>query len=91
MRDVDGWVYSSQPVGLRPLEAGAAISIDRVRTIVSPDGARMRSEHQIRLELLSPEAFEEEAAAAGLVLGGRRAVAPTDDHVGSIVVVATAP
>jgi SAM-dependent methyltransferase len=91
MRDVDGWVYSSQPVALRPLDGGAAISIDRVRTIVAPDGGRTLSDNQIRLELLAPETFEEEVAAAGLVLAGRRVVAPTDDHVGSVVVVATAP
>ena len=91
MRDVDGWVYSSQPVGLRALDDGAAISIDRVRTIVAPDGELTTSQNQIRLELLSPEEFEEEAAAAGLILGGRRLIAPTDDHVGSVVVVATAP
>ena len=91
MRDVDGWVYSSQPVALRPLDGGAAISIDRVRTIVAPDGELTTSQNQIRLELLSPEEFEEEAAAAGLILGGRRLIAPTDDHVGSVVVVATAP
>ena len=91
MRDVDGWVYSSQPVGLRALDDGTAISIDRVRTIVAPDGELTTSENQIRLELLSPEEFEEEAAAAGLILGGRRLIAPTDDHVGSVVVVATAP
>lgn len=91
MRDVDGWVYSSQPVALRPLEGGTAISIDRVRTIVAPDGERTSSDYRIRLQLLSPDEFEEEVAAAGLVLTGRRAVAPTEDHVGSVVVVATAP
>ena len=34
MREVDGWVYSSQPVAVRPLDGGTAISLDRVRTIV---------------------------------------------------------
>ncbi|MGH2979457.1 MAG: class I SAM-dependent methyltransferase [Solirubrobacterales bacterium] len=91
MRDVDGWVYSSQPVALRPLDGGAAISVDRVRTIITPDGARTSTSSEVRLELLSPDAFEEEVAAAGLVVAGRRAIAPTDDHVGSIVVLATAP
>lgn len=91
MRDVDGWVYSSQPVAVRPLEGGTAISLDRVRTIVAPDGARTSASSEIRLELLSPDEFEEEVAAAGLVLAGRRLVAPTEDHVGSVVVLATAP
>jgi SAM-dependent methyltransferase len=91
MREVDGWVYSSQPVGLRPVDGGAAISLDRLRTTVAPDGARKSASSEIRLELLSPDEFEEEVAAAGLVLTGRRIVAPTEDHVGSVVVTAIAP
>ena len=91
MRDVDGWVYSSQPVGLRPVDDGTAISIDRVRTIVAPDGGTTSSESQVRLELVSPDVFEEEVAAAGLAIDGRRVVPLTDDHVGSVVVLATAP
>jgi SAM-dependent methyltransferase len=91
MRDVDGWVYSSQPVAVRPLDGGAAISLDRVRTIVAPDGARTSGPSEVRLELLSPGRFEEEIAAAGLARGGRRVIPPTDDHVGSVVVLATAP
>ena len=91
MRDVDGWVYSSQPVGLRPLDGGAAISIERVRTIISPAGDRTSTSSAIRLELVSPDAFEDEVAATGLVLAGRRMIAPTEDHVGSIVVLASAP
>ena len=91
MRDVDGWVYSSQPVAVRPLDGGSAISLDRERTIVAPDGARTSEPSEIRLELLSPDQFEEEIAAAGLVLAGRRVIPPTEDHVGSVVVLATAP
>jgi SAM-dependent methyltransferase len=91
MRDVDGWVYSSQPVGLRPLDRGAAISIDRVRTVIDPDGGRTTSASKIRLELLSAEELEEEVTAAGLTLAGRRVIAATEDYVGSIVVLATTP
>jgi SAM-dependent methyltransferase len=91
MRDVDGWVYSSQPVAVRPLDGGTAISLDRERTIVAPDGARTSEPSEIRLELLSPEEFEEEIAAAGLAPAGRRVIPPTEDHVGSVVVLATAP
>jgi SAM-dependent methyltransferase len=91
MRDVDGWVYSSQPVAVRPLDGGTAISLDRERTIVAPDGARTSEPSEIRLELLSPEEFEEEIVAAGLAPAGRRVIPPTEDHVGSVVVLATAP
>jgi hypothetical protein len=91
MREVDGWVYSSQPVGLRPVGAGAAISLDRVRTTIAPGGERTRTATETRLELLAPHELEREAAGVGLKLVGRRIVAPTADHVGSVVVVAAAP
>jgi hypothetical protein len=91
MREVEGWVYSSQPVGLRPVDDGAAISLDRVRTTVAPGGERTSTSTETRLELLSPHELERETAAAGLKVLGRRFVAPTEDHVGSIVVVAAAP
>jgi SAM-dependent methyltransferase len=91
MREVDGWVYSSQPVGLRPVDGGAAIFLDRVRTTVTPGGKRTSTATEIRLELLAPHEFEREAVKAGLKVLGRRFVAPTVDHVGSIVVVASAP
>jgi len=90
MRDVDGYVYSSQPVGLRSVEGGAAISVDRVRTVIDPRGERTSTANEIRLELLSPDVLEEEVVAAGLVLAGRRTVPATEDHVGSVVVLATA-
>ena len=91
MRDVGGHVYSSQPVALRPLDGGTALSVDRVRTVVGPDGGRTSTANEVRLELVSADAFEEEVAAAGLVLAGRRTVKATEDYVGSVVVVATAP
>ena len=89
MRDVDGWIYSSQPVALRPVDGGRAISLDRVRTVVTPSGERTSTASEIRVELLSADAFEQEVAAAGLTAAGRRVIEPTDDHVGSAVVLAT--
>lgn len=90
MRDVNGIVYSSQPVGLRSLEGGAAISVDRVRTVIDPNGEQRSTSCEIRLELVSPEELEEEVTAAGLVLDGRRTVGATEDYVGSVVVLAHA-
>ena len=91
MREVDGWVYSSQSVGVYPIDRGRAIAIDRIRTAVAPDGRQRKSMYRIRLELLAPDQFEREMQAAGLVVQGRQAIAPTEEHVGSIVVIATAP
>jgi SAM-dependent methyltransferase len=90
MRDVNGFVYSSQPVGLRSLDDGAAISVDRVRTVIDPGGERTSTSCEVRLELVSADMLEEEVTAAGLVLAGRRSVGATDDYVGSVVVLARA-
>jgi SAM-dependent methyltransferase len=83
MREVDGWVYSSLSIGVRPIE--------RVRTAVSPAGEQSRSRDEVRLELVTPETLEREIAATGLVVGPRRNIPPTEDHVGSIAVVASRP
>jgi SAM-dependent methyltransferase len=91
MRDVDGWVYSSQSVALAPIDNGRAIAIDRIRTAVAPDGGQRKSTYRIRLELLEPDQLEREMQAAGLVVRDRRVIPPTEEHVGSIVAIATAP
>ncbi len=91
MREVDGWVYSSQSIGVYPIDRGRAIAIDRMRTAVAPDGRQRKSMNRIRLELLEPDQLEREMQAAGLVVQGRRTIAPTEEHVGSIVVIGTAP
>jgi SAM-dependent methyltransferase len=90
IREVGGWVYSSQPVAIRSLEGGAAISLDRLRRAVSPEGDLVESFVEVRLELVSAAGLEEEATAAGLVPESHIAIPATDDHVGSVVVVARA-
>jgi predicted RNA methylase len=91
MREVDGWVYSSQSVAVLPIDRGRAIAIDRVRTAVAPDGGQRKSLSRVRLELVTPDALEREMVAAGLALRDRRVIPPTEEHVGSIVVIGTAP
>jgi SAM-dependent methyltransferase len=91
MREVDGWVYSSQSVAVLPIDRGRAIAIDRVRTAVAPDGEQRKSLSRVRLELVPPDVLEREMQAAGLVLRGRRVIPPTEEHVGSIVVIGAAP
>ena len=91
MREMESWVYSSQPVAIRPVAGGNAIVLDRVRTAVSPGGEQNTSLSSVRLELVSPEALEREMEAAGLAVQPRRIIPPTDDHVGSVVVVGIAP
>jgi hypothetical protein len=84
VREVDGWVYSSLPLdaGLDP----GSIVVRRLRQTVSPAGELSEALDEIPLRLLSAETVEEEAREAGLVPVGRRQVAPTDSHIGSVVV-----
>lgn len=80
----DGWRYVSQPTAVR-LDGGVS-RIERVRITETPDGDR-RAEANL-IELASVD-------AAGLALEGREAgftpvpgarILPTDDHLGSAVV-----
>ncbi|HWM55041.1 MAG TPA: class I SAM-dependent methyltransferase [Solirubrobacterales bacterium] len=83
-REVDGWVYSSLPLGARR-DAGA-IAVSRLRQTVSPAGELSEEVDEVRLLLLSADDLEAEAETAGLRQAGRQAIDATDDHVGSTVV-----
>jgi SAM-dependent methyltransferase len=80
----DGWVFASQPVAVRPGEAGT--TIERIRQTVAPDGARSAEGDAIVLDKLDGEALEAEGVALGFRAAGRRFVEMTDEHVGSEVV-----
>jgi SAM-dependent methyltransferase len=82
--EIDGWVYSSLPVEVRPEEGRLVIS--RLRQIVAPDGDLTEEQVEIRLAVLDPATVEAEAAQAGLRPAGRHQIAETDLHVGSAVV-----
>ena len=49
----DGWVYSSTPVGVYPDDE--AITIERVRSAVSPAGELTEAVATIRLDTVTPE------------------------------------
>jgi SAM-dependent methyltransferase len=85
VRDVDGWVYSSLPVDAA-IDDGEIV-IRRLRQTVSPAGELEEEPNEIRISSLSAARLEAEGADAGLVPLERVAVAPTDLHVGSTVVV----
>ena len=83
-REVDGWIYSSLPLGAA-LDDGA-IAVRRLRQTVSPLGELSEELDEVRLVLVSAEQLETEARSVGLMPAGRRAIPATDDHVGSTVV-----
>jgi SAM-dependent methyltransferase len=83
-REVDGWVYSSLP--LETDVDGDRIVVRRLRQIVSPAGELSEEVDEVRLSTLSAGELEGEAEAAGLRPAGRHRIEPTDEHVGSTVV-----
>jgi SAM-dependent methyltransferase len=82
--ELDGWVYSSQPVAVR--REGDATMIERRREAVSPDGARSAETDLVRLDPLSPGELEDEAQQLGFEPLERRRINATEEHVGSSVV-----
>lgn len=83
-REVGGIVYSSLP--LPTVVDGEGMQVRRLRQTVSAEGELAEEESSIRLQRLSAAQLEREARAAGLETRPRRAIPPTDDHVGSTVV-----
>ncbi|MDX6689825.1 MAG: hypothetical protein QOG15_1282 [Solirubrobacteraceae bacterium] len=81
---VDGVRYSSQPVGLR--DEGGRVAIERIREITAGDGRRSAAGDIIYLDRLASSTFELEGTGAGFTPASRRFIHPTDDHVGSSVV-----
>jgi SAM-dependent methyltransferase len=84
VREHDGWVYSSLPLGAR--HEDAALLVERLRQIVDPEGHLSESHDTVRLQTLSAGRLEEEARSAGLRPSGRRLIEPTSSHVGSTIV-----
>jgi SAM-dependent methyltransferase len=89
VREEDGWIYSSMPVAVR--EEGSGTAIDRLRQTVSPDGDLSESMFTIELDRVSPDELEDEGRAAGFGVLPRRSVPPTEDYVGSAIVILEAP
>lgn len=87
--EVDGWVYSSTPVALRPLEG--SVAIDRRRQSVSPAGELTDEQATIVLDSVDADAFARQGAEAGYTVLPYRSVPDTRDYVGSTVVMLEAP
>jgi hypothetical protein len=81
----DGWVYSSQPIDVRPEPGGVAV--ERLRQRVSPAGELAEERHTQRLDSLALDELEREAGEHGLHGVERHAIPATADHIGSMVLV----
>jgi SAM-dependent methyltransferase len=84
-REVDGWVYSSLP--LVTAFDDDLIVVRRLRQTVSPGGELEEEVDEVALRAISGAELEREAEEAGLRLAGLEEIAPTEDHVGSTVLV----
>lgn len=84
VRERDGWIYSSLPLGVG--REGDDLVIERLRQAVAPDGHLSETRNAVRLQVLSASSLEEEGLAVGLRPAGRRLIEPSDMHVGSTVV-----
>jgi SAM-dependent methyltransferase len=81
---VDGVRYCSQPVALR--DKGDRMAIERVRTVVTQAGQRSASDDVIHLDKVTPAQIEAEAQTLGLWPRAARVIPPTEEHVGTTVV-----
>jgi SAM-dependent methyltransferase len=85
VREVDGTVYASHPVGLRR-EAGGVV-IERIRETVAPDGERRAEGNEIRLDDIDSATFAAEAGPLGFTARPALEVPANEVYVGSEVVV----
>jgi SAM-dependent methyltransferase len=84
VREVDGWVYSS--LAVEAAVGPGEIVVRRLRHAVSPEGELSEEPNEVRIATFPAAALEAEAEAVGLKPVGRREIAPTELHVGSLVV-----
>lgn len=81
---VDGVYYSSQTVALR--DNGDHVTIERIRETLDAAGRRTAAGDKLDLDRLDGPTLEAEGRAAGLTPEPARTIDPTDEHVGSTVV-----
>ncbi len=82
--EAEGWRFESQPVAVRLSPAVARI--ERIRTVQGPDGTRTSADDAIDLRRVDAPTLTAEGAAAGLLPAPGHRIPPTEDHVGSAVV-----
>jgi len=84
IHDDAGTIYVSQATAVR--QVGDTFILERRREVIPPTGERLVEMHQDRIDFLTADQLEHEAAEAGLRPAGRAAIGATSDHVGSVVV-----
>ena len=85
VREIDGTVYSSRPTAVRV--NGDRFVLERRRETVTAAGQLDVEDDVIGLDRLAADTLTAEGVAHGLRADGRTEVPPTEDYVGSTVVV----
>lgn len=86
VREVGGWVHSSLPLAVR-VDA-ATVELMRLRQLVAPDGTLTEQRVTTALDRIAAPLLERELASAGLSLSATEPIAATDEHVGSLLLLA---
>jgi predicted O-methyltransferase YrrM len=89
MRELDGWVYSSEPLWVQV--GDEVLTVRRLRERVSPEGDMERTVHDDVLHRVSPDRLEAEAEEAGLRSAGRRQIGSGANEADSTVVLIEVP
>jgi SAM-dependent methyltransferase len=83
MRELDGWVYSSEPLWVQV--GKDRLRVRRIRERVSPEGEMKRMVHDELLHRLSPERYALEAQEAGFAPAGTRTIQSGANEADSVV------
>ncbi len=83
--EVDGAAYFSQPTAVRRI--GDAFLLERRREVVDAHGARTSCADSIALDVVAVQKLEDAGTQSGLRPLGTRTIRPTDEHIGSEVVI----
>jgi predicted O-methyltransferase YrrM len=89
IRELDGWVYSSEPLWVQV--GDAVLTIRRLRERVSPEGQMERTVQDDILHRVSPDQLELEAKEAGLRSAGRRQLSSGPNEADSTVALLEVP
>ena len=89
MRELDGWVYSSEPLWVQV--GDQVLTVRRLRERVSPSGQMERTIQDDILHRVSPDRLELEAEEVGLRRAGRRQISSAPNEADSTVVLLGVP
>jgi SAM-dependent methyltransferase len=89
MRELDGWVFSSEPLWVQV--GDRVLTVRRLRETVSPEGHMERDIHDEVLHRVDPDTLEREATDAGFTPKERLRISSGENEADSTVVLLEAP